>query len=81
MALVLKTFVKDKALVVDLYEAEADFTEFGAGIALSDRPRSILYKLGLEKDLKPRIRDEKLMCRKSDSLNPVVFHSLGAPSK
>ena len=81
MALVLKTFVKDKALVVDLYEAEADFTEFGAGIALSDRPRSILYKLGLKNDLKPRIRDEKLMCRKSDSLNPVVFHSLGAPSK
>ncbi|KAK7693985.1 hypothetical protein QCA50_003560 [Cerrena zonata] len=80
LALVLKRFAEGKHLTVDLYEAEADFTEFGAGITLSDRPRSILYKLGFEEELRPMVRYEGLQLRKSDTLQPFAYHELGAPN-
>ncbi|KAK7693984.1 hypothetical protein QCA50_003559 [Cerrena zonata] len=78
LALILKRFAGAKPLAVDLYEAESDFTEIGAGITLWDRPRSIFYELGLEDELKPLIRDGGLVCRKSDTPQPFVFHELTA---
>lgn len=80
LALILKRFAGSKPLAVDLYEAESDFTEIGAGITLWDRPRSVLYELGLEDELKPLIRDGGLLCRKSDTTQPFVFHELTARS-
>ena len=67
-------------MTVDVYEAESDFTEIGAGITLWDRPRSILYELGLEDELKPRIRKGGMKVRKSDTSQPFVFHEMDAPS-
>ena len=66
-------------MMVDLYEAEADFTEVGAGITISSRPRSVLYKLGLEDELKPRVRYDRSTCRKSDTSEPFVYHQLDTP--
>ena len=73
LALVLKTFPGEKPLTVDLYEAEDDFTEVGAGITIPNRPRPILYKLGLEPILKPMIRHDAAACRKSDTTEPFIF--------
>lgn len=60
-----------------MYEANADLTEFGAGITLYARTRYILRELGLEEALKAKALSPMMCCRKSDTRNGHTFQTFG----
>ncbi|KAK7693987.1 hypothetical protein QCA50_003562 [Cerrena zonata] len=57
--------------------ANADLTEFGAGITLYNRTRYILRELGLEEALKSKSLSPPMGCRKSDTQNGYTFKTFG----
>ena len=79
LALVLKKFMAPSALAVDLYEAESEFTEMGAGITVWQRTRSIFASLDLQGALENRAVSPPLTLRKSDTKEPFAFHTLVIP--
>ena len=81
LALMLKKFAHDKQVVVDLYEANAAFTEIGAGINVWHRPRHILRQLGLDEGLAKSSISPTMRIRKSDAPEGYPFHELRAPGK
>ena len=76
LALVLQTFAKDKQVKVNLYEAESDFKEVGAGISIWHRSRYILKQLGADDALNTKSVSPELMVRKSDVEEGVTFTKL-----
>ena len=81
LALMLKKFARDKQVVVDLYEANAAFTEIGAGINVWHRPRHILRQLGLDEGLAKSSISPPMRIRKSDGPEGYPFHELRAPGE
>ncbi|KAK7683133.1 hypothetical protein QCA50_013806 [Cerrena zonata] len=79
LALVLQTFAGNKLLKVDLYEADAIFSEVGAGISVWHRTRYILRQLGAEEGLRNKAVSPPLNVRKSDMDEGFTFTQLRAP--
>ncbi|KAI5823698.1 hypothetical protein EV122DRAFT_284705 [Schizophyllum commune] len=70
---------------VTVYEGASRLAEVGAGIGFWPRPREILKRLGLEKELMERScieaaeeEDTKFICRKSDQAEGYHFYTIQA---
>ncbi|KAL1725012.1 hypothetical protein EV714DRAFT_288165 [Schizophyllum commune] len=73
---------------VTVYEGASRLAEVGAGIGFWPRPREILKRLGLEKELMERScidageeEDTKFICRKSDQAEGYHFYTIQAKGR
>ncbi|KAK7676416.1 hypothetical protein QCA50_020634 [Cerrena zonata] len=79
LALALKTFSRNKKLLVDLYEADPSFTEIGAGINLWHRSRYILDQLGIDDSLKTRSFSPPMKVRRSNTPDGILYYESQTP--